>query len=313
MRFNSWAALLAIVLALSGPVQADDVTIDSLGIVGASTDVGCMDFEVVGICIWMTCVLTACEFDYSVKTKHNIPEAVVTAYPIIGQSPWPDTASYAGPTSFAEEGGSSTEGGATHREQALRFKNSDVIGSPGVYIYHELAEDEDSLFCEPATWGYLPYFLSTEDYNWRDPLVETGWSLYRAFDKVSKGAAAFAGLFPRIGFVNQGHDYKASLVAAKRSLDIVSRNWQPHVYWPMTSTPLEQGYWPPGEDTPFLLQQLVPEVLECAFLPDIDDTMSVSDPYSDRLNQTMGNAWHAWRSYSCCQPEGAVLIFHTGG
>jgi integrating conjugative element protein (TIGR03756 family) len=313
MRSNPGVVLMVMVLALSGPVRADDVTIDSLGIVGASIDVGCMDFEVVGICIWMTCVLTACEFDFSVKTRHKIPEAVVAAYPIIGMSPWTDTASYAGPTSFAEEGGSSTEGGATHREQALRFKNADVIGSPGVYIYHALADDVDSLFCKPVTWGYLPYFLSTEDYNWRDPTVETGWSLYNALARVGKGPATFAGLFPRIGFVNQGHDYKASLVAAKRAVDIVRQPWQPHVYWPMTASATRQGYWPPTPDTEFLWQQLVPEVRDCAFLPDINDASSLGDPYAARLNPTMGNAWHVWRSYACCQPEGAVLIFHTGG
>lgn len=312
MRNNPWVVWMVIVLGLSGPVRADNATIDSLSIVAESTNVGCMDFEVVGICIWMTCVLYECEFDYSVKTRHNIPEVVVTAYPIIGKSPWPDTEGYAKPTEFAQEGGSSTEGGATTREEALRFKNSDVIGSPGVYLYYELADDTD-YYCDPSTLGYLPYFISTNDYNWRDPLVETGWTAYNAFAKVGKGLATFAGLFPRIGFVNQGHDYKASLVAAKRSADIVRQNYQPHVYWPITSIATEQGQWPPTKDTPYHWQQLVPEVRECVFLPDINDTTSLGDPYAERLNVARGNAWQLWRSYSCCAMEGAVLIFHTGG
>ena len=60
-------------------------------------------------------------------------------------------------------------------------------------------------------------------------------------------------------------------------------------------------------------RQLLPEVRDCAVLPDINDASSLGDPYAERLNPTMGNAWHVWRSYACCQPEGAVLIFHTGG
>jgi integrating conjugative element protein (TIGR03756 family) len=313
MRARITVHLCLCLFVLSGVSRADDATINSAGILEAAVDIGCMDFEVTGICIWMTCVLTACEFDFSVKVRHNIAESVVTAYPIIGKSPWTDTAHYSMPTSFAEEGGSSTEGGETTREQALRFKNADIIGSPGVYLYHALADDVDSLFCEPGIWGYLPYFISTDDYNWRDPTAETGWTTYYAFDNVGKGSTMFGGLFPRIGFVDQGHDYKASLVAAKRAVDIVRQPWQPHVYLPVTVSATRQGYWPPTEDTEFLWQQLVPSVKGCTYLPDIDDTTSVSDPYSGRLNPTMGNAWQLWRPYSCCTQEGAVLIFHTGG
>lgn len=313
MYGNAIALLLSIALLTPSVVKADDETVNTGGILSAALDMACRDMEVSGICIWMTCVLTACEFDYSVKTKHNIPEVIVTAYPLVGQSPWTDTASYAGPTSFAEEGGSSTEGGTTNREQQLRFKNSDVIGSPGAYIYLALAEETD-YFCEPEVYGYQPYFLSTNDYNWRDPTAETGWTISNATAAIKKEGATFGGLFPRHGFVNQSHDYKASLVAAKRAADIVRQDYQPHVYWPITAseTSFEQGHWPPGENTKFLWQQLVPEVEDCTRLPDIDDSTSVGDPYASRLNVQKGNAWQLWRSYSCCTEEGAILVFHTG-
>ena len=305
-------ALALVLLLQSGFLDADNATIDSTAIIEASTDIACMDFKVTGFCIWMTCVAAVCEFDFSIKVKHRISEAVVTAYPIIGKSPWVDTASYSTPTRFAQEGGSSTEGGDVVREQALRFKNSDIIGSPGVYIYHALAGDDGSLFCPPATWGYLPYFISTNDPAWREPVAETGWTALHALENVETGSTLFGGLFPRIGFVHQGHDYKASLVAAKRAVDIVRQPWQPHVYWPMTATTMDQGYWPPSQDTPFLWQQLVPTVRDCTLLPDIDDTLYISDPYSERINQARGNAWQLWRPYSCCSQEGAVLVFHTG-
>ena len=312
MALKLTQALALVFFLLSGPLSANNATIGSAAIVGVSTDIGCMSFRVTGICIWMTCVAAVCEFDFSVKVKHRIPEAVVTAYPIIGQSPWVDTAGFSSPTAFAQEGGASTEGGDRGWEQALRFKNSDVIGSPGALVYHALADVEGSLFCRPATMGYLPYFISTNDPAWREPVAEAGWVAANALVNVGTGATNFGGLFPRIGFVDQGHDYKASLVAAKRAMDIVRQPWQPHVYVPMTGAVMGQGYWPPSEDTPFLWQQLVPEVRGCTILPDIDDTLHVLDPYSDRINQTRGNAWQVWRPYSCCSKEGAVLIFHEG-
>jgi hypothetical protein len=51
-------------------------------------------------------------------------------------------------------------------------------------------------------------------------------------------------------------------------------------------------------------------VMSCRALPDIDDTLNINDPYRSRVNAVNGNAWQLWRTYTCCEQEGAVLIFH---
>lgn len=307
--------LLSLLLIVGGnvtstPVRADTATITSSAIVSAGLDVACMDYAVVGGCVWMTCTAVTCSFDYSVRVRHRIPEAVVASYPFVGNGPWPAGTAGSGKTRFAQEGGASDEGGSTNREQALTFKNTDVIGSPATTLYHAGSWLDGLPVCRPLTGPGVPYFVSTRDYNWRDPLVETPWTLAHLTRGIRAGASRFAGLFPRIGFVNQGHDYKASLVAAKRAADVVRQRAQPHVYVPLDTgyTPAP-GQWPPGSGAEYRWQQLVPSVMSCRALPDINDTASITDPYRHRVNRVTGNAWHLWRAYSCCEQAGAVLIF----
>ncbi len=283
----------------------------------AATDRACLAYEVVGGCLWMTCTPYGCEYDESIRVQHNIPEVIVTAYPFIGRSSWVESRGYAERSRWAEDGGASDEGGSSEREQALKFKNVDVIGSPALVEFWALHESSSNAaaFCRPYTYPMTPYFLSTLDPNWRDPRAETPWTLRHAMTKVGATNATFAHLYPRLGFVRNGHDYKASLVAAIRAFDIVRRSLQPHVYMPLDFLYQgEQGQWPPdnnpfvdGSENP-LWQQLVPRLMSCTGLPDIDDTFRISDPYANRMNQVLGNAWQVWRPYSCCNPAGATLI-----
>ncbi|MCB1695197.1 MAG: TIGR03756 family integrating conjugative element protein [Halioglobus sp.] len=312
-RVSRFCLGLLLCLAFTGHMaRADTATISSSGITSAGFDLACLDYQVVGGCLWMTCELLVCEFDYSIRVSHRIPEAVVNAYPILGQSPWPESQGAVAPTAFAQEGGASDEGGATHREQALKFKNTEVFGSPSTLAYHALAAGGGAFpLCRPLTWPMAPYYISTLDPNWRDPVVETPWTMANLLTGVSAGSSRFAGLFPRIGFVKQGHDYKASLVGAKRAAHFVRQHWQPHVYTPLDAgyTPA-QGQWPPGQNTDYLWQQLVPDVMSCRALPDINDTASLTDPYRGRVNSVNGNAWQLWRPYACCEQVGATLIFY---
>ena len=303
-------ALLVTLLFGGASTRADTVTTTTSQIVSAGVDVACLDYQVVGGCIWMTCTFAGCDFDFSIRVSHRIPEAVVNSYPYLGQSPWPASAGVVSPTSYAEDGGASEEGGSVVREQALKFKNTEVFGSPSTTVYHAAGTAGSVPICTPITWPMVPYFISTLDYNWRDPVVETPWTMANLFKGVSAGPSRFAGLFPRIGFVKQGHDYKASLVGAKRAADIVREDYQPHVYQPLDFWyTRSQGQWPPGDGDEFQWQQLVPTIMSCRALPDINDTAHLTDPYRSRVNAVNGNAWQLWRTYSCCEQEGAVLIF----
>jgi integrating conjugative element protein (TIGR03756 family) len=313
MRQARVLLLVLLVTCIETPVfAAEGDTITSAEILAQSTDLGCMAWSPVGICIWMTCVELICEFDFSIKVRHNIPDIAVSAYKNTGQNPWVDVAGFSPPNSLAQDGGSNTEGANTHNEQALRFKNTDAIGSPGNLTFAALAE-ATALACAPGATPYWPYFLSVLDYNWRDPIVETPLTLFNALKTIHKGTTNFGPLYPRIGFVNQGHDYKSAVVNARRTADIITRTGQPHVYWPAVWGS-RAGYWPPGTENNPLWQQLNPKGSSgCTTLPDIDDTFSLIDPYRARVNQSTGYAWHLWRTYRCCERVGDVLIFHSGG
>ena len=97
----------------------------------------------------------------------------------------------------------------------------------------------------------------------------------------------------------------------ERDPNLSQLHGQPHVYTPLdTWYSSQQGQWPPSQSTDYLWQQLVPSVMSCRALPDINDTASITDPYRSRVNAVNGNAWQLWRPYTCCEQEGADLILH---
>lgn len=309
-----WRALvlggLLAVMTVSTPADARGSSITSQQIIQESLDLVCLDYQVIGGCLWMTCTIVGCEFDESIRVQHQIPEVVVTAYPFLGKSPWVESNRLVRPTAFAQDGGFSDEGGSMQREQALKFKNVDVIGSPALLGYWSAAHASDTLpFCRPVTYPMTPHFISTLDPAWRDPTIETPLTLANLFNTVGKGSSRFAGLFPRIGFVKQSHDYKSTLTAAIRAMDFVRQARQPHVYLPLNANATRaQGQWPPTASTQRDWQQLTPTVQSCKQLPDIDDTVYLTDPYRGRVNQTYGNSWQIWREYRCCPRKGTTLV-----
>ena len=297
-----------------------DETTNSATILTQSANVNCLAWQPVGACLWLTCTPFGCDIEVSVKVRHYIPDAVVTAYHVTGESPWQETRSYAPPNAWAQDGGTNSEGSTAVNETALRFKNADVIGSPGTLWIEALSQT--GYFCRPTTQPLRPYFLSTLDPNWRNPLIETPWTLRHFLRYVrtnALGLSTWGPMFPRTGFVHQGHDYKAGAVAAQRAADIVSNELQPHIYFPML-TDSSDGQWPPGavvegDATTHSWQQLVPSSQSgaCRVFADISDQASAArDPFSDRLSPNTGYAFNLWRPYRCCERRGAVLLFHFG-
>ncbi|MFG6179682.1 TraU family protein, partial [Halomonas sp. THAF12] len=121
------AALLPVMLGVSvgssPPAQAAEISTPEIVQSGMSTD--CLEYEVVGICIWLTCTPYGCETDTSIKVKHYIPELVVSSYQRTGENPWSDVAGLSPANSAAEGGGSMTELNADAHHSGGRFKNVD--------------------------------------------------------------------------------------------------------------------------------------------------------------------------------------------
>ena len=323
MNAITGAVLTALVLVqVIGPIKAEAAptggeTTDGATILTQSANITCLGYELIGVCVWLSCSWRGCRLATSIKVKHYIPDAVVTAYQNTGESPWVETAVYGPPSAFAQDGGSNKEGSTVNNETAFLFKNVDVIGSPGNLWIQALRRT--GFFCNPTTTPYFPYMVSTLDPNWRDPTIETPWTLINALRVVRSGLSTWGGVYPRMGFVHQGHDYKAGALAAQRAADITTRRHQPHIYWPMLASG-SRGQWPPGAviegdvDT-HKWQQLIPvaEASECrVFADQSDHTAGPTGPFRDRLSQITGYAFNLWRPYRCCRRAGSWLIFHTG-
>ncbi len=319
-RITTWLVIAVIHTQLAAnAVAAEGDTITSTEILSQTINFSCMQWRPVGACLWMTCSPFGCDFDWSVKVRHNLPEAVVSAYPDTGENPWVDVAAYSKPTAIAQDGGSDTEGPTDNHETALRFKNADVIGSPASLIFRALARSGN--YCRSGAQAYFPYFLSTLDYNWRDSTIETPWTIanFARGLRTGSGLSYFGPIYPRVGFVMNSHDYKSAALNAQRVADITTRRGQPHIYRSMVWR-TEDGWWPPnrpvkeGDRSTHSWQQLVPKgnSRQCVIFPDIDDGKTLHDPYAARLSEQTGYVWHLWRTYRCCKREGAELIYHTG-
>lgn len=327
---------LLLLVGLSGQPRAQETlvgeTITTAEITARSVEMACVDFQVVGVCIWLTCTpYTGCDIDYSVQVFHYLPDVTVSSYADSGENPWVDVAALSQPVIELMDGGNNTEGSTVINETALRFKNVDVFGNPGIEAVSEALESTE-YFCESEATMMFPYFLSVYDPFWREPLLETPLALLHFFTRVigfgraPLQSSTWGAVYPRIGFVHNAHDYKAGAVAAQRAANIVTQRYQPHVYVPVVSElPFvddiaNQGYWPPGEAVEgnartAKWQQLLPRANAapaCHVFADLDDQLGAAiDVFAARTNELTGYVWNLWRPYSCCEQKGAVLIAYN--
>jgi len=304
--------LAATGLALAGLAHAAE-TVSSADILAASADFGCLDYRVVGGCLWLRCTpLDGCSTRASVKYRHYVPDAVVTVYPAAGRSPWKEMRGLDGPA----DGGTYARGAGTRASTGLRFKLAQAAGSPGIAWIEGL--DLATTVCEPAATPLEPYYNSRLDPMWRTPELQAPLTLRHARRAVREPGATgslWGALYPRTGFVQQAHDYKAGAVAAQRVADIVTRRNQAHVYRPLLGD-AGAGQWPPGEvlegdpDT-HRWQLLAPRTGSCSvFAASAAPPVGTVDPLGPNVSASGAYAWNLWRPYSCCARRGQWLIAH---
>ena len=308
-------ALAVAWIALGGLAHAAE-TVTSPEILAASADFGCLDYRVVGGCAWLRCsgVPPSCTLTTSVKYRHYVPDAVVTAYPSAGRSPWTEMRGLDG----TADGGTYARGAPTRAATGLRFKLAQVVGSPGIAWIEAL--DLGTTVCEPAATPLEPYYVANQDPMWRAPALQallTARHLPRAVREPGPLGSLWGNLYPRTGFVQQVHDYKAGAVAAQRAADIVTRSDQAHVYQALTGGG-GVGAWPPGavvegDAGTHRWQPLSPRTGSCAVFADsAAPPVGTVDPLGGNVSEGGAYAWNLWRPYRCCARRGQWFLFDWG-
>ena len=311
---NATAGMLAAAaLVLGGPAKAAE-TVTSADILAASADLDCLDYRPVGGCLWLRCSIDGCSTRTSVKYRHYVPDAVVTAYPARGLSPWTEMRALDG----TADGGTYARGAGSRAATGLRFKLAQAVGSPGIAWIEGL--DFATTVCDPVATPLAPYYASGADPMWRAPELQAASTLRHALRAVREPGvpgSLWGALYPRAGFVQQGHDYKAGAVAAQRVADIVTRRNQPHVYRPLLGGS-GGGQWPPGavvegDAGTHRWQLLAPRTGSCSvFAASASSLVGTVDPLGRNVSASGAYAWNLWRPYRCCARRGQWLIADWG-
>ncbi len=308
-------ALAAALLAFAGLAQAAE-TVTSADILAGSADFGCLDYRPVGGCVWLRCsgVPPSCTTTTSVKYRHYVPDVVVTAYPARGRSPWTEMRALDG----AGDGGTYAKGAGARAATGLRFKLAQAVGSPGIAWIEGL--NLGTTVCEPAATPLVPYYVASLDPAWRAPDLQVPLTLrhmLRAVREPGASGSLWGPVYPRAGFVQQAHDYKAGAVAAQRAADIVTRRNQLHVYRPLPGGG-GRGQWPPGpvvegDAGTHRWQPLAPRAGSCGvFAATAAPLLGVVDPLGANVAASGAYAWNLWRPYRCCARRGQWLLFDWG-
>lgn len=269
----------------------------------------CLDYCVEGVCLSIICTPFGCKVKSTPWISHNIPELVVSAYSQPGEIPWTEakntygipargTLAGNGPfyTSRAKSGHKKNANSRAHSN--LHFKEASVIGSPtGVFTRYAIS---NSGFCPSKSRPFFPYFQSEYDYaEWRFGLAE---KLYPAswlpgMREVSQTPlTTWGNIHPRTAFVKSEHPGKAGAVIAQRAVDIVTRSYQPHIYYP---APL-----PASNEKKDNWQMIHPEVeVDCKPFGGATDYEFYKTSLRDDFS------WLYWQNVNCC-PQAPGYVFN---
>ena len=208
-RSSHLRAGIATILLTTG---APSFALTTATIAASTLSPNCLEYRVVGICFWLRCSSFGCSVETSVKVRHFVPDAVVSSYANTGANPWLEVRPMSPPNATAQAGGDGTTN-QHHENNLAKFKNADVIGHPGGYVFSQFASSF-GYSCEGAGTAFMPYLLSTLDtLAWRYNLPEMLYpeALTPGMREVGSrtGGNLWGNVYPRGGFLHQSDDYLA--------------------------------------------------------------------------------------------------------
>ena len=221
-------------LLMLAPLGVMAETLNTTQILQRSYQSNCLDWKVVGVCLWLHCKYGRCRVNTTIRVSHKLPDLVFTAYDHPGQTPWTEMRLL--PDLF-DIGGGSFPIIDSQTSSSLRFKEVDAIGHP-LPLQRKLFNVP--YLCRSQAKPLFPYYRSVQDIlEWRNNGIES-----LRVESVTPGLReigswpgnSWGAIYPRNGFVMQSDDAKAAAVTVQRAADIVTQPDQVRVYVPFGYT-----------------------------------------------------------------------------
>ena len=309
--------LLCLSLMLSTSGQASNGPIHSGTIIKDTMTAlpNCLHYEIpIHHCVWLS---KWGKVNTTPVLSHYLPDLVVSVFTKPQDNPWIEINKMIdragrpiqkgivkGITGL--EVGSGNHSLLDTNEQAVIFKEADVIGNPALMMI-----PKHGLLPSTAT-PWRPYYQSmTDSVLWRGlppaALPEEGMALgLNVVHHVGTGLRNWGGVYPHEGKVISENDVQASAVIAERAADLTTRrSGYGHIYKHIsTSCGKHCSAAPIQENSKEIYFQMIYPITQtdCHILGD-------SDSYtSDMLNPEGAYVWVVWRHYEgCADGDGEYL------
>ncbi|WP_303287770.1 TIGR03756 family integrating conjugative element protein [Marinobacter sp. SS8-8] len=315
----------------SGVINTIDITQQTM-----AAAMSCMDWELRGACVWMSCVVPPiCTFTTSTKVKNFVPDLVVQSYDRANGEPWTESQdinqvsqgtsdsswvttmiSWVENYNVTEVRGGQSNEAVKNDHVNLDFKLVDAYGNPALIAYNAMATGLFGMVCSGRSFPFFPYYISNLDsIAWRWNLPELfypqSWAVGVPAYNLGTMTNNYGSIFPRMGFLTQADGLKSAVLTSFRAMHFITRTFEPHLYFSI-GQPSEDGYWPAGpldqndKDTG-VFQMLYPDnESSCAQFP-----MSAM-PGPSKRSSDGSYVWNFWKAYKCCQRVGQTLVWHSG-
>ena len=329
------------------PPQDDDeqeYVIDTLEVTSMTLNaaMSCLDWELRGICIWMTCFLVVCEFDTSLKVKNHTPDLLVQAYNRNEGEPWKESQDiiellsldhdssmvrsimnaaagimdndYNINSSLDVAGGQRSTAKETQKS-SLSFYYVDAFGNPGLLAFDTLARSSFGLICSSNTTPFTLHYNSNLDsaaWRWNIPELFYPQSWLVGTDALGGLSNNWGPIYPRMAFNVAQDPLKSAVLKAFRVAHFVTGNSAARIFVELDHSS-QDGYWPYGpldqnDGNTGKWQMLYPkEDDSCQQFP-----YNATSTHEDRRSDDYNYVWNFWKAYKCCERKGSNLIFHTG-
>jgi integrating conjugative element protein (TIGR03756 family) len=315
------ATVLLFIAAISVSSKGRGEDFTTATVAAASATPGCLEYCLVGVCVYLKCTLFGCSVVTQPQIQHTAPDLVVSSYKETGENPWVEARALLEGTakaSVAAQMGALIDlpiygGGPNYpardtsnrpdtgrKSRSVHFKETTVIGNPAAHVAREVLA-HTGYVCPSGVLGMFPYFQSELDaMAWRLGVTETFYpeTWLPGLREIGPWPlGTWGSVYPRHGFVTAVEPPKAAAVGAQRAVDIATRTGQPHVYVP---APVAAS----DEDTD--RWQMISPTVDAMCRP-----FGGAEEYSPgRVSGDEDYGFLYWPLYECCKPPGggAVLI-----